>query len=252
VDFTAMEHIQASQWKLRRCVPQCVPVGSTPAGAYVGIYWQYGSTHPIPAQQLACVASSGTSGTAEGHGVDDVGQFNVRGAYNHIKLALTKQYVPGTGNPQENLGHAVQLRLTCCELAAALPSRAVELQQWGAPPGTVGFFGTWHVRTDNYSGDAEMCLWLPPVPVMVGHVITRSHTVTTTTTPTAAMTTTTTTMTEKKIWGWRMRNPFGPKGQPVTQTAVPMSQPITPVAVPIGGGPADGTAAASANATLDA
>lgn len=149
VDFTAMEHIQASQWKLRRCVPQCVPVGSTPAGAYVGIYWQYGSTHPIPAQQLACVASSGTSGTAEGHGVDDVGQFNVRGAYNHIKLALTKQYVPGTGNPQENLGHAVQLRLTCCELAAALPSRAVELQQWGAPPGTVGFFGTWHVRTDN-------------------------------------------------------------------------------------------------------
>ena len=31
--------------------------------------------------------------------------------------------------------------------------------------------GTWHVRTRHYSGDAEMVLWLPPVPVVIGHVV---------------------------------------------------------------------------------
>ena len=37
--------------------------------------------------------------------------------------------------------------------------------------GLIGFYGTWHVRTPNYNGDAEMVLWLPPVPVVVGHKI---------------------------------------------------------------------------------
>ena len=34
--------------------------------------------------------------------------------------------------------------------------------------------GTWHVRTPNYRGDAEMVLWLPPVPVVIGYRITQA------------------------------------------------------------------------------
>jgi len=79
--------------------------------------------------------------------------------------------VRGTGNPRENKGHAVELRLVCCALEAALPERVLELRRWGMPPAAVGFFGTWHVRTANYRGDAEMVLWLPPQPVPVGFII---------------------------------------------------------------------------------
>jgi len=148
------------------------PVGSTPAGNYVGVYWQYGHCHPLAAQHLSCTLSAdGTSGSAGGHGTDDVGGFNVRGSFRAARLALTKQYVRGTGNPRENKGHAVELRLVCCALEAALPERVLELRRWGMPPAAVGFFGTWHVRTANYRGDAEMVLWLPPQPVPVGFII---------------------------------------------------------------------------------
>ena len=81
------------------------------------------------------------------------------------------RYVKHTGNPHENKGHSVELRLTCCELTAALPERAAELQTWGAPQHGIGFYGTWHVRTPGYRGDAEMCLWLPPQAVPIGYVI---------------------------------------------------------------------------------
>ena len=107
-----------------RTTPMGTPVGSTPAGAYVGIYWQYGKTHPIPAQQLGCTLTDEVSGAATGHGFDNVGTFALRGEFEKAKLCLTKQYQLGTGDPNENLGHAVELRLTCCELFAALPQRA--------------------------------------------------------------------------------------------------------------------------------
>ena len=148
------------------------PVGSTPEGNYVGVYWQYGRAHPLAAQHLQCSLSiDGTSGRARGHGTDDVGAFGVDGAFRGARLALTKRYVAGTGNPRENRGHAVELRLMCCALDAALPERATELQRWGMPVGSIGFFGTWHVRTAHYRGDAEMVLWLPPSAVPVGFVI---------------------------------------------------------------------------------
>ena len=76
-----------------------------------------------------------------------------------------------TGDQKENKGHFVELRLTCCVLDAALPERAAELRRWGEPAHAIGFYGTWHVRTAGYRGDAEMCLWLPPQPVPIGYVI---------------------------------------------------------------------------------
>ena len=74
------------------------------------------------------------SGTLIGHGTDDVGDFKLAGEYKAAKLAITKMYVPGTGDPNENLGHTVELRLSCCELEQALPDKAAELQSWGCPP----------------------------------------------------------------------------------------------------------------------
>lgn len=219
-----------------KTMPMGVPVGTTPAGAYVGIYWQYGKCHPIPAQQLTCTLVDEVSGTASGHGVDDVGNFDLRGEFRLAKLCLTKQYQLGTGNPNENLGHAVELRLMCCELLKVLPQRAAELQAWGVSAGVVGFYGIWHVRTPNYNGNAEMCLWLPPEPVVVGHVITQTTTLTQTQTAMdyngdgiadgfamAEMKTVTQTMTTN--WAYRLRHPFGPKKETV-QTAVPIAQNI--------------------------
>jgi hypothetical protein len=101
-----------------------------------------------------------------------VGAFTVEGEYSFARLSLTKHYIIGTGDPRENQGHSVQLRLTYCKLEATLPERVNELRSWGAPHATLGFYGTWHVRVAGCdSDDAEMCLWLPAVPVVVGYRI---------------------------------------------------------------------------------
>lgn len=85
-----------------------------PPLAPVQIYWQYGRSHAIPAQQLVCeldaasVEPQGSKGDevktppqddghAWGHGFDDVGTFNLTGGFKRDKLCLTKQYVLGTG-----------------------------------------------------------------------------------------------------------------------------------------------------------
>lgn len=172
LDAQARQKMAEAEMRLSRLPPMAMVLGSTPAGNYLGCYWQYGQCHPIPAQLLACAALDAITGTAEGRGFDDVGHFTTRGSYKGLRLALTKQYTPGTGNPRENLGHAVELRLSyCANLYAALPERAADLQRFGAP--AAGFLGTWHVRmrgARGYKGDAEMCLWLPPTPVEIGAV----------------------------------------------------------------------------------
>ena len=177
LDTAGRRALGVAQSKLARATPMGSPVGQTPAGNYVGLYWQYGRTHVVPAQALSCtstVGTFGTVGTIAGNGFDDVGDFRVSGTYNGPQLTLTKRYIRGTGDPVENRGHSVALRLTLCDLHAVLAERSHELRQYGAPVGAVGFYGTWHVRTRGYNGDAEMVLWLPPLPVVIGHVISSS------------------------------------------------------------------------------
>ena len=174
LDGAAQRAIRAATAKLSRASPMGTPVGSTPAGNYVGVYWQYGRSHIIPAQALRCTSTNddGTVGVVEGHGFDDVGHFRVSGSYEGVRLALTKQYIAGTGDRHENRGHSVSLRLTLCDVHEVLPDQSHFFSRHGAPPGTVGFYGTWHVRTRGYSGDAEMVLWMPPgPPVVVGHAV---------------------------------------------------------------------------------
>ena len=139
-------------------------------GNYVGLYWQYGRAHVIPAQSLEVHPD----GTVVGAGFDDVGHFSIDGSCSGARLALSKKYARGTGNPRENKGHTVELRLLNCVLAeSAPPLHGVarpqhDLARYGAPPHAIGWFGTWHVRTFNYRGDAMMALWLPPTHVPVG------------------------------------------------------------------------------------
>ena len=200
------------------------PVGATPAGNYVGLYWQYGRAFPVPAQRLQCSARGPTAGIGQGNGTDKVGKFRLTGRYELARLLLKKKYVLGTGNKKENLGQTVQLRLHCCELMAAVPGHAAELCAWGAPPGVVGFYGTWHVRTAKYNGDGEMCLWLPPKAVLIGHVITQVVTKNVTHVATDVdgdqvadrvdtQTITTVTQTQTAEWRTQLQHPFGPKAE---------------------------------------
>jgi len=169
--------VMRAESRLGRSTPMGSSVASTPSGNWVGVYFQYGRMHPIPAQELRCLPPGSYSSTGMPHGqvfgsgFDDVGQFFVQGAYDGARFSLAKRYVPGTGNPRENLGHTVGLRLTYCVLSEVIPEQMGHLRPHGLQDGVVGLYGVWHVRTPHYNGDAEMCLWLPPTPVAQGYLI---------------------------------------------------------------------------------
>ena len=174
------------------------------------------------------------------------------GSYKHTQLALSKTYVVGTGDAAENRGHTVQLRLTCAPLLEALggdPAQAADLHTCGVVAGQIGFYGTWHVRHERADGscfhdDAEMCLWLPPEPVVIGYKLTISHTVSTATQQlatdydgdgtadqlaTTSSQTVSTTTTKQALYGRRLRNPLGPKRS--KKLAPQMAQPVDEVAL---------------------
>ena len=59
---------------------------------------------------------SGESGNrykVKGRGIDTVGAYKLKGKHNHEngRMIINKKYQSGTGNPSENLGHTVKLRL---------------------------------------------------------------------------------------------------------------------------------------------
>ena len=127
----------------------------------------------------------------------------------------------------------MHIELTCCELLRTLPDKASDLQAWGAPGDVVGFYGMWQLSVPGFSDFGEMCLWLPPVPVVIGYVITRSVVTTATTTASdhdgdgqkdEIVRAQTEQVTEQvhKQWGMQSRNPFGRKGQGY----VPMAEPV--------------------------
>jgi len=68
-----------------------------------------------------------------GSGTDDVGTFTIEGIYSDKtnRIGLTKKYIPGTGNPSQNLGHEVTIQL-----------------EWNAR--TRQFDGKWYIQTSEY------------------------------------------------------------------------------------------------------
>jgi len=90
-------------------------------------------------------------GHVRGEGVDDVGGFTITGLSSEDcrRIALSKQYIPeskasnGEVNYDENLGHVVEYR----GVAA------------GPLLSTSGLRGTWHIQTDQYTGQGVFHIW---------------------------------------------------------------------------------------------
>ena len=79
--------------------------------------------------------------TVTGSGSDTVGVYSIVGIYSTQtrRIALTKTYQLGTGNPLENLGHDVIIQL-----------------EWNRA--SLQFEGRWYVRTTKYRGSGEFRL----------------------------------------------------------------------------------------------
>eukprot|EP01084_Bolivina_argentea_P245265 410659_1 len=77
-------------------------------GQYNGFYTQYKQSHDIPSFTLRFDGDN-----VSGFGSDEVGKYNITGHYNeqNNRMAITQSYIHGTGNPTENLGHNVSIRL---------------------------------------------------------------------------------------------------------------------------------------------
>eukprot|EP00050_Salpingoeca_kvevrii_P013030 m.26519 g.26519 ORF g.26519 m.26519 type:complete len:316 (+) comp4601_c0_seq1:2-949(+) len=123
------------------------PLTNIPSGRWRGHYKQYGKTHQLCTFALNFEQASGADEQhlvkVRGYGSDDVGRYSITGLCNPYtrKIAFTKKYQAGTGDPTENKGHAVEYRGT------------------GGVEAAHGFQGTWHVHTSSYSGTGPFHLW---------------------------------------------------------------------------------------------
>ena len=121
-----------------------IPTGSIPTphysifidGEYDGYYEQYNETHDIPRFKMEF-----RNGHVFGDGYDEVGSYKIVGEYNenNNRMALTQSYIRGTGNPDQNSGHNVLIRLS-----------------WNVM--TKRFEGKWYCKVDTYQGSGMWCI----------------------------------------------------------------------------------------------
>ena len=107
-------------------------------GNFSGYYKQYGKNYPIKNFELRFV-----DGMVSGNGEDKVGEYIIKGKYSEQtqRMALDKEYILGTGDPKENLGHTVNIRL-----------------EYNGNKSE--FCGDWYVKTYKYEGSGEWVLRL--------------------------------------------------------------------------------------------
>ena len=81
-------------------------------------------------------------GRVSGNGADKVGVYTIEGVYSEKtrRMGLDKKYILGTGDPKENLGHTVKIRLNShahfCDFNEEKSA----------------FSGDWYVKTHKYEG----------------------------------------------------------------------------------------------------
>jgi len=104
-------------------------------GMYSGHYKQYGQSWPMKAFQMKF---DSVKMSVSGDGSDCVGDYSISGIYSTEtqRMQIHKTYVRGTGNPHENLGHTVKIRL-----------------QWNERKKQ--FEGPWYVKTYKYEGTGK-------------------------------------------------------------------------------------------------
>merc|ERR1712238_532593 len=91
-----------------------------PSGMYVGLYEQNSQQSSLSPFQLYFTQQYQENDSRKptntcnitGEGADTVGSYTMTGKTCGNNVSITKHYVPNTGDPMENLGHKVHLRLT--------------------------------------------------------------------------------------------------------------------------------------------
>merc|ERR1719491_292781 len=91
-----------------------------PSGMYVGLYEQNSQQSSLSPFQLYFTQQYQENDSRKptntcnitGEGADTVGSYTMTGKTCGYNVSITKHYVPNTGDPIENLGHKVHLRLT--------------------------------------------------------------------------------------------------------------------------------------------
>jgi hypothetical protein len=123
-----------------------------PSGKWRGYYSQYRRDHSLWSFDMTFSLPPDTPpynryphiGIIQGSGRDDVGKYDIKnGRFNCMngRLAFTKKYIKGTGDPNENLGHEVLYQGTVQGHLAA------------------GVRGQWLVATYKYRGEGNFHIW---------------------------------------------------------------------------------------------
>ena len=118
-------------------------------GKYTGLYNQNGVEHLMEPFELSYEPNGiPNQHTVKGKGEDRVGSFVLRGVWKGDRLAMTKQYLRGTGDPNENHGHQIHMRLTKEKTSGMIINDRPRM------------VGKYYVRTPQYSGEDHMSIWL--------------------------------------------------------------------------------------------
>jgi len=118
-----------------------------PSGMYVGLYEQNSQPSSLSPFQLYFTQQYQENDNGKptntcsitGEGADTVGSYKMLGKTCGSNVSITKQYIPNTGDPIENLGHRVHLRLT--KVGSTLT-------------------GKYYVKTHKWQGSGVYHIWL--------------------------------------------------------------------------------------------
>jgi len=144
-----------------------------PSGMYVGLYEQNSQQSSLSPFQLHFTQQYQENDNGKptntcsitGEGADTVGSYTMIGKTCGSNVSITKQYVPNTGNPIENLGQRVHLRLTK-EGSTLTGKYYVKTRKWQGS----GVYQIWlHENTTTVTTNAVA---MPLEPIMVeAHVL---------------------------------------------------------------------------------
>eukprot|EP00563_Minutocellus_polymorphus_P021248 CAMPEP_0197734026 /NCGR_PEP_ID=MMETSP1434-20131217/44209_1 /TAXON_ID=265543 /ORGANISM="Minutocellus polymorphus, Strain CCMP3303" /LENGTH=521 /DNA_ID=CAMNT_0043321431 /DNA_START=137 /DNA_END=1703 /DNA_ORIENTATION=+ len=118
-------------------------------GKYTGICHQNGMKQSMEPFDISYEHSGiPNQYVVKGNGEDKVGSFVLRGVWKGNRLGMTKQYLKGTGDPNENHGHQIHMRLAKEKSSGMVINDRPRLE------------GKYYVRTPQYSGEDHISIWL--------------------------------------------------------------------------------------------
>lgn len=160
------------RWRLRRAPSQDAwiqggDVNNTSMSTFVGIgrdhkryrghYFQHASSHDVPMFRLTLLQT----GEVEGRGSDKIGSYILTGKYRGCRLAVSKTYIPNTGNLDQNFGQSVEFRLEYKMIKPGFTwSRLPTVYTEEGILHKYGFVGKWYLHLPHYVGKGTIAFWL--------------------------------------------------------------------------------------------